>query len=196
MASGQIYTWSGMRVRGSIDEEGAVVKQTVDETLSGKYQLDGSNYTIVACIECLKEFVVQKWPPVVVSPVPRVSAPSEIPDDIRRVFLEAKMAHAVGAETAALLAARTALIRMQREQESNINKLADDGKITRLLAHQANELRLWANIAGHEEVTTEVPSAEDVGQLLQYIGELFNTLYVQPARLLALQKKRNEQART
>lgn len=196
MAAGQIYTWAGMRVRGEIDEEGAVVKQTVDRNLTGYYQLDGSNYRIVGCIECSKEFVVQKWPPVVVSPLPRISAPSEMPDDIRRVFLEAKMAHAAGAETAAILAARTALIRMQREQESNIDKLAEDRKITRLLAHQANELRLWANVAGHDELPAEIPSPEDVGQLLQYLGELFDTLYVQPARLLELQRKRGGQPKT
>ena len=92
---------------------------------------------------------------------------------------------------AALLAARTALIRMQREQEcSKIKDLVDKGKITQLLWGQADEVRQWANATGHDE-DPPTPSKEDGEQLLGYIELLFDTLYVQPVRLLALKQKRN-----
>ena len=115
----------------------------------------------------------------------------DIPEKIAAVFIEAKKAHAVGAETAALLAARTALIRTQREQDvSSIKELADAGKITPLLYRQADEVRLWANVTAHEDIQEDTPEPEDVSQLLEYLELLFDTLYVQPAKLAKLSERR------
>ena len=59
------------------------------------------------------------------------------------------------------------------------------------MAGQANELRLWANVVGHEDMSPDAPSLEDVEQLLSYVDMLFDAVYVQPARLAALQAKRD-----
>jgi hypothetical protein len=58
-----------------------------------------------------------------------------------------------------------------------------------VLAGQAHEVRLWANVTGHDDVVSE-PSALDVEQLLAYMDLLFETIYVQPEKLAALVKKR------
>ena len=82
---------------------------------------------------------------------------------------------------------------MQRDQKcTKLNDLAEQGRISKLLAGQANELRLWANVMGHEDVSPDVPSTEDVEQLLRNVDMLLDAVYVQPARLTALQAKRND----
>ncbi len=157
------------------------------------FQLIGDDYTVAECVECHREFVTDSKSKASIWPLARVTVPQEMPENIRRMLTEAKTAHAVGAETAALLAARTALIRLQRHEEcSKINGLVEKGMITKFLADQANEVRLWANVTAHEEVSDSVPASEDVEQLLQYMDVLFDTIYVQPAKLKALQSKRGD----
>ena len=193
MVYGSVHTSGGIQVRGVIDDRTAEVKAS-DELMNARYQLRGQNYAILECLECRKEFVIQNWPQKVLCPIPSVTVPSEIPDGVRRALIDAKLAHAIGADTAAVLGARTALFRMQREQKcSRLNDLVEQGKISKLLAGQANEVRLWANLTGHEEMSSDVPSPEDVEQFLRYVDMLFDTIYVQPAKLKALQTKRDGQ---
>jgi hypothetical protein len=189
MWTGPIYSSGGIILNGQMDEKLGAVKPG-NGRFYASYMLRSSGYTIVDCVNCSKEFIAQNVPPQVIWPIPMVRVPSEIPEGVRRAFVEAKRAHAVGADVPALLGARTALTRMQREQGcSRIDELAEHGKISRLLAGQANELRRWANMTGHEDVDN--PSPEDVEQLLSYMDLLFDAVYVQPAKLAALQAKRD-----
>jgi hypothetical protein len=141
-----------------------------------------------------KEFVLKnQFPAIVVhpDPTPTIEVASEIPDSVRRAFLEAKRAHAAGLDIASLLAARTAMLRMQREQKcEGIDDLAGKGVITRFLAQQAHEIRLWGNLFAHEDPAADILSAHDVTQLLGFLELLFDTVYVQPAKLNELKDKR------
>jgi hypothetical protein len=186
---GQVFTRvRGIPMCGTIDEHGVV--HASDQSLYARYHLEGTEYKILVCAECGKEFVGGNSRPV--WPLPNANAPSEIPEEVRGPFIEALKAHAVGAETAALLAARTSLIRMQREQKiSRISDLVDNGKITKLIWGQADEVRAWANATGHEEAPP-LPTREDVDQLLGYMRLLFDNVYVHQARLNALKRKRGK----
>jgi hypothetical protein len=74
----------------------------------------------------------------------RISDPSlKLRNRCEASFFEAKKAHSFGLESCPLLAARTALIRMQRQQEcKGIEDLVDKGAVTPFLVRQANEVRL------------------------------------------------------
>jgi len=163
--------------------------------LTVRYDLRGAQYRIISCIECLKEFVAEQYPVSVVHPrnEPDIGPAPEIPEPVRGVLFEAKKAHAVGLQTCSLLAARTALIRMQRQQKcKGLDDLVAKGVITPFLARQANEVRLWGNATAHEDVPPEHPESADVEQLLEFLGLLLDTVYVQPARLEALKAKRSQ----
>jgi hypothetical protein len=163
--TGPVYaSRRNVALRGRVDEANGIVYRDEDMPLVASFPLTGDNYGIAICGECRREFVVDQRGPV--WPLPRVAAPLEIPEQVRQPYIEAMKAHAVGAETAALLAARTALIRMQREQKiAQIKDLVDAGKITGLVWAQADEVRMWANATGHDE-EPPVPASEDVDQLL------------------------------
>lgn len=193
-AVGEVFTVArGIPMRGQVDSSGVV--HAAEQGLNARYRLESKGYKIFLCTECEKEFVGEKellsddrpvWP------LPNATAASEIPSEVREPFIEAMKAHAVGAETAALLAARTSLIRMQREQKiSKLKDLVENGKITSLLWAQTDEVRAWANATGHDEAPP-VPEAEDVDQLLEYMRVLFDNVYVQQSQLNALQKKRGK----
>ncbi|MGA7871013.1 MAG: DUF4145 domain-containing protein [Candidatus Binatus sp.] len=164
-----------------------------DAPFKAYYPLFGETYGVALCDECSNEYVVIiSGPPRIVWPLPGVEVPKQIPGEVSRPLIEAKKAHGVSAETAALLAARTALVRMQRQQKiSKIDDLIEQGVITPVLAGQAHEVRLWANATGHEDLTTD-PSGDDVEHLIAYIDLLFETIYVHPERLAALKKKRGK----
>ena len=129
---GQIFSSGGIALNGEIDDRLAAAEATAGTRLYAYYLLSSFTYTIVGCSECRKEFIVQASPPPqrVVWPILTVTIPSEIPEEVRRAFIEAKQAHAIGADTVALLGARTALIRMQRDQKcAKLNNLAEQGRI-------------------------------------------------------------------
>jgi hypothetical protein len=163
-----------------------------DTPFSAWYPLFGETYGVAFCGECKSEYVIDKsgLEPRVVWPLPGTEVPKHVPGEVSRALVDAKKVHSVGADIAALLAARTALIRFQRQQKiSKRDELIQKGVVTPVLAGQAHEVRLWANVTGHDDVVSE-PSALDVEQLLAYMDLLFETIYVQPEKLAALVKKR------
>lgn len=191
IGSGQVFSPQGRIVHGDLTASGDAVMS--DIPLRAAYRLSSSRYTIAVCDECKAEFIAEtvSGRTRVVHPIAHKPVSRQIPESIRKAFEDALLAHSAGAEIASVLAARTALIRMQREQNcSRINDLVTGGKITALLSHQANEIRLWANVWGHEEVIDLAPSSEDVEQLLEYLSILFDVLYEQPAKLREIQAKR------
>ena len=190
-SNGSVYTAGGVVVKGALDINSGIVMPHGGTPLQVYYPLVGNAYMIASCADCSKEFVVLREDTTVIWPLPQIQAQEEIPEEVRKALIEAKTAHAVRADIASLLAARTALIRMQRREKcSKINELADQGKITRLLADQANEVRLWANAMGHDEVAPDAPSRDDVEQLLEFMDLLFDTLYVQPEKLRIVRERR------
>jgi uncharacterized protein DUF4145 len=191
---GIAYTSRGIIVTGTLDDRTGDVAAGKDSSLYVRYRVTSVTYRIVQCLKCVTEFVVKHGLPLkVVYPEPdlNVETPKEIPEGVRSVLIEAKKAHLSNLETASLLAARTALIRMLRERASSgIDDLADKGVITQFLAEQAHEIRLWANAVGHDDIPADLPNSEDVDQLLGFLDLLFDSIYVQPAKLATLRAKR------
>jgi hypothetical protein len=189
---GNVTTKSGAPIRGDIDSYGFA--HAGDHPILAVFALEGANYSIGRCADCKKEFVLGPDPALPpVWPLPNVSVSNDITPNVRSMVVEAKKAHAVGSETAALLVARTALLRMLREQKvSRFKDLAENGTITAFVAGQADEVRLWANVTGHEDVPEGVPEAGDVTQLIQYLDIVFDSVYIQRKRLEEIRKKRTQ----
>jgi hypothetical protein len=194
MSSGQVYTHTfRVPLTGKYIEGTGAVYQS-EQALVVKYPVVAYPYRIVECLQCNKKFVIESAPADrVVHPVsePNLEPAPEIPETVRRVLLEARKAHVNGLEVCSILAARTALIRMQRQQKcQGIDDLATKGAITQFLAKQAHEIRLWGNMTAHDDVPVDHPEAEDVVQLLTFLEVLFDAIYVQPERLAKLKEKR------
>jgi hypothetical protein len=195
LTGGQAFTSRRVPIKGALDDVAVAVSNS-ETNLYVYYELRGVKFTITVCTECREQLVVENYSirnsaPRVVAPLPEPMIPSEIPENVRKVFKEAMQAHHIGADTASLLAARTALIRTLRDQGcSRIDDLAKQRKITPLLAEQANEARRWANLMGHDDVPADFPAGEDANQLLLYLEFLFDVIYVQPAKLKVLKVKR------
>jgi len=153
------------------------------------------HYAILACQACGCWFVAKKkayggenWSAVY--PIPHKPVAPEIPEPIKSEFEEAYLCFAVGAHRGCLLVCRTALIDMQRGQNvSNLVELKDKGIISDQLFKQANQVRRWANVIGHEDVPPEAIEKEDCEQLLTYVEALLDAVYVQPKRLSDLTQK-------
>jgi len=185
-----VRTARGVEILGGYDQDRALVESS-RQPMDAYFMAISTPYVIIQCVECRRDFICEEKSDAVVWPLPGLAVPDEVPKTISKVLGEAKIAHAVRAETAALLAARTALIRMQRDLKcTRIDELVSRGTITPGLAQQAHEIRLWANATGHDEVPDDMPSTEDVDQLLEYIDILFDTIFVQPKKLAALRDKR------
>lgn len=150
-------------------------------------------YAILTCAACGGWFVAKKQPYeeewLAVYPIPHKPVAQEIPEPIKSEFEEAYLCFAVEAYRGCLLVCRTALIDIQREQGvSNLKELRDKGSISNTLYGQADQVRLWANIIGHEKLPETIPK-EDTEQLLAYLGMLLDTVYVQPKQLSDLSQK-------
>jgi hypothetical protein len=187
---GNVFTPTGIRVTGELNPELGTVKPSA-QALYVSYPIRSVQYSVVRCEDCHREFVVENVPPNATWPNHKIEISADIPEPIRGAVKNAKQAHAVGAELAALLAARTALTRLQREQSSaSLKELSESGKITQILYAQADEVRLWANMVGHEDVESGQPSAEDVEHLLGYLDLIIEAIYLHPAKLQSLRAKR------
>jgi hypothetical protein len=154
-------------------------------------------YAILECQGCYKWFVAKRekygsneWSAVY--PIPHKAVAKEIPQPIKRQFEEACLCLAIGAYTGCLLMCRTAFISLQRKEDvPNLQTLKDKGSISSMLYQQANEVRLWANMAGHDDIPENV-CREDAEQLLFYTEALLNAIYVEPKLLENLTQKRKQ----
>jgi len=162
------------------------------------YDYDEDSYAILVCRACNEYFVAKRkkhaeendWSPVY--PIPHRTTAQEIPQPIKSEFEEANLCFAIEAHRACLLVCKTALIAMQREQGvSNLKELKGKGAISEGLYKQADEVRLWANMIGHEDIP-EAVTKEDCEQLLTYLEALLNAVYVEPKRLAKLAQKREQ----
>ena len=85
-----------------------------------------------------------------------------------------------------------ALEAVWREQgAAGLNDLRDKGIISRRLFDQANEVRLWGNVAKHELIAQPI-SREDAEELLTYLEDILDDVYVKPKRRAALKEKREQ----
>jgi len=156
------------------------------------------SHGVFTCQACGERFVAKKhnwedreWIPVY--PFPHKSVAEEIPEPIKSEFEEANLCFAVGAYIACLLMCRTVVIALQRQQNvSNLKELMGKGTISKTLYEKADEVRLWGNIVGHEDIMPDSVIREDSEQLLTYLESVLNAVYVEPARFEALKLKRKQ----
>jgi hypothetical protein len=153
-------------------------------------------YAILTCQACSSWFVAarpkygREWSAVY--PIHHKPVTKEIPEPIKGEFEEANLCFAVEAYIACLLVCRTVLIALQREQGvTSLKELKDKGTISNLLYGQADQVRLWANMIGHEDVP-EAITKEDSEQLLTYLEALLNAIYVEPKRLIEMAQKHKQ----
>jgi len=157
-------------------------------------------FAIVACqaADCGRLFVAEEdraWPGGwrSVWPLPGTAVTSEVPETVRAAFGEALLCLAVKAHGGCLLMCRTALIRIQRERKvGSLEELEQSGAISRSLREQADEVRLWANVVGHEDFSEEALTPEACQELVDYMSSLLHALYVQPARLARHREQRKQ----
>lgn len=153
------------------------------------------SYGIFECQACSERFVAKKeeytdW--VVAYPLPHKPVDKEIPEPIKSQFEEARLCFVVDAYLGCLLVCRTALIAVQRNKGvANLKELREKGLISNTLYEQANEVRLWANMVGHEDIPDKVVE-DDCEQLLAYMEALLYAIYVEPKRLADLSQKRKQ----
>ncbi len=164
------------------------------------YKYEDDTYAIVDCQACYECFVAkrEKWNSEdsedwsAVYPVSHRPVAEEIPEPIKGEFEEANLCFAVGAYTGCLLVCRAVLITLQREQGvSGLKELKEKGTISNLLYGQADQVRLWANMIGHEDVPEPI-AKEDCEELLAYLEALLDDVYVKPKRLTSLSEKRQQ----
>jgi len=154
-------------------------------------------YAILRCQECEGLFIVKDlidgkdWR--VVYPIPHKTVAKEIPSPIKEEFDEACLCFAVGAYSACLLICKTVVITLQRQQNvSSLKQLMDKGTISKTLYERTDEVRLWANIIGHEDIMPESVTEENCEQLLSYVESILNAVYVEPTRFEALKQERGQ----
>ena len=158
------------------------------------YKVD---YGIFQCQACGERFLAKKqeyedrdW--VAAYPLPHKPIAEEVPEPIKSQFGEAQTCFAVDAYLGCLLVCRTVLIAVQRDTGvTSLKELKERGLISNTLCGQADEVRLWANMVGHEDIPDKVVK-DDCEQLLAYMEALLHAIYVEPKRLADLSQKRKQ----
>ena len=157
---------------------------------------DQLSYAVIVCQACGERLVAARlydygeWKAVY--PIAHRTVANEIPEPMKSEFEEAHLCFAVGACRACAAVCEIALEAVWKDKKvSRLNDLRDAGVISPALFEQATEVRLWANVAKHELIQ-EAVDQEDAEQLLGYMEDILEAVYVQPARLAALSKKRKK----
>jgi len=180
----------------SSERESVYEKAMVHAIKEAEYSYEIS-YGIFQCQACYKRFVAKKqeykdkdW--VVAYPLPHKPVAEEIPEPIKSQFEEAQTCFTVDTYLGCLLVCRTALIAVQRNTGvTSLKELKEKGLISNILYEQADEVRLWANMVGHEDIPDKVVK-NDCEQLLAYMEALLHAIYVEPKRLADLSQKRKQ----
>lgn len=181
--------------KGIIDADSEYVRYADVKLPAVSNNRDVANYAIIRCQSCGETFVAldtcEGW--IAVYPIRQNTVAEEIPNPVKQLFNEAYLCFAVDAYIGCLMLCRTALINLQRQQNvSNLFELKSNGIISEMLYKQADEIRLWANMLGHDDVSLDNIDRNDTEQLLLYMEALLDAVYVQPARHAAIQDKRKQ----
>lgn len=143
-------------------------------------------WAICLCVNCGRPYslVEESSKLQAVYPIQPRPVAQEVPQPIRAAFEDALLCMAARALGGCLLMGRTTLERMQRDKGvSSLQELRDKGEISDLLFGQADEVRRWANMVGHDPIPLEELTREDCEELADYIEAILDALYVQPAKL-------------
>ena len=126
--------------------------------------LSPSGICIVECRACTREFVSRIEFGQVLGPLTSPKAPDGVPEKVKEAYEDARLAHAAGAKIGALMAARTALLRLLRDKDvANFKQLVGQQIITPAIYGGVDQLRLWAAIAGHDDIDVGSGSGRHTG---------------------------------
>ena len=190
---------SAANIRGKgidIERSDADHRRWVDVIIGAT--VEGSPELAIAICQgqgCGRRFLAQRvWSGAnweAVWPLRTRTVSEDIPDAVRLAFQEALGCLAVEAHGGCLLMCRTAVVRLLRDQQvSTLKELVDAGKISGLLYGQADEVRLWANMVGHEDYEPMKVDEQTCEELVDYVESLLDMVYVQPARLIRHKERR------
>ena len=168
--------------------EPVVVERRVDPVSRASSPLNAfchitvDGLSVVECGACRQLFVVEGhravWP--LTSP----PAPANIPEKVKEAYEDARRAHAAGANIGALMAGRTALNRFLRDKKaSNFKELVEKQIITPAIYGGVDQLRLWAAVAGHDDIEIETFDTQEVEDILDYLATALESAYTHQARV-------------
>ena len=138
--------------------------------------------SVIECGACSQCFVVAG--PRAVWPLTSPQAPDSVPEKVKEAYEDARRAHAASANIGALMAARTTLIRFLRDkQANNFKELLEKQLITPAIYGGVDQLRLWAAIAGHEDIAIDTFDDQEVEDMLDYLATALEAAYTHQARV-------------
>ena len=161
------------------------------QRLVATFALEVEGISIVRCRACEQYFLVEfdrvVWPP---SCPP---APAGVPEKVREAYEDARLAHAAGAKIGALMAARTTLIRFLRDKNaSNFKELVERQIITPAIYGAVDQLRLWADVVGHEDIDADTFDAQEVEDILDYLATALEQAYTHQVRVDGFVQRTNQ----
>ena len=117
-------------------------------------------------------------------PLASPPAPHSVPEKVKEAYEDARLAHAAGANIGALMAARTALERFLRDKQArNFKELVEKQIITPAIYGGVDQLRLWAAVAGHDDIEVDTFDAQEVEDILDYLATALEAAYTHQARV-------------
>ncbi len=154
------------------------------------YPVSTGGYSAIAILECGgcgQKFVAElqgDYSGKSLWPLPGTAAPEDLPPKVAEAYSDVRLALAAGSKIGALMAGRTTLIRMLRDKEaSSFKDLEEKRIITHALYGGADQLRLWADIIGHEDVTVDAFTDKEVEDVLDYLKTVLEQVYSHQARV-------------
>lgn len=119
-----------------------------------------------------------------------------LPQNIETAAAEAHVCFGNGQIIAAAITARATLESIVKDMGAKGSNLYEKveclqtrGEITKLIEEQAHSIRNVGNDMAHGDFDT-LPDREEVEHVIEFMDALIDTLYVQPAKLRAVQEKR------
>ena len=163
-------------------EEVVIPVERMDPPVRARYSVTTLGISAVECRACGLPFVVvgdrAVWP--LTSP----PAPEFVPEKVKEAYEDARLAHAAGANIGALMAARTALFRFLRDkQAASLKELVERQIITPAIYGGVDQLRLWAAVAGHDDIDVDTFDAQEVEDILDYLATALEAVYTHQARV-------------
>jgi len=148
-------------------------------------------YGIIVCQSCGELFVARQqnsgW--LAVYPIQHKSVAEDMPEPIRSEFEEANLCFAVGAYKACISMCMTTLESMWQDKKvSSLKELKDNGTISEHLFKRADQVRRWANVVKHQLIH-EVVTKQEAEQLLSYLEQILDAVYVEEKRFSDLTQK-------
>ena len=138
--------------------------------------------SILECGACERYFLVE-WNQAV-WPLAAPPAPENIPSKIKEAYEDARLAHAAGAKIGALMAARTALFRFLRDKgATDFKELVEMQIVTPAIYGGVDQLRLWAAVAGHDDIEVDEFNSQEVEDILDYLATALEAAYTHQARV-------------